>query len=76
MEVYRDFLYYGSGIYVSDHYGFLGLQYVRIIGWGVENGINYWVCSNNWGTSWGERGYFRIAENECSINEEVNTCSV
>lgn len=33
---------------------------VALIGWGTENGIDYWVLRNSWGTGWGEQGYARV----------------
>jgi len=33
---------------------------VFIIGWGVEDGVKYWICRNSYGPSWGEAGHFRI----------------
>ncbi|CAJ0943649.1 unnamed protein product, partial [Mesorhabditis belari] len=46
---------------------------VKIIGWGVENQIPYWLCANSWGTQWGDGGFFRIRRgtNECGIETNV-----
>lgn len=33
---------------------------VNIIGWGVEKALPYWIARNNWGTEYGEGGFFRV----------------
>ena len=46
MEVYKDLFLYGSGIYERSYQvpnQVLGHQSVKIIGWGTENEIDYWV---------------------------------
>jgi cathepsin B len=66
--VYQDFMYYKGGIYKHISGGLLGGHAVKIIGWGKENGTDYWLVANSWGTSWGEQGFFRIAFGECGID--------
>jgi len=66
--VYEDFMQYQSGIYTHVGGNLLGFHAVKIVGWGQENGVNYWIVANSWGTSWGEQGYFRIAFGQVGID--------
>ena len=52
--VYQDFMNYKSGIYKYTSGGLLGGHAVKMLGWGSENGVNYWICANSWNTKWGE----------------------
>jgi len=66
--VYEDFMHYKSGIYTHKEGKELGGHAVMIIGWGKENGQEYWIAENSWGPTWGEEGYFRIALGECNFD--------
>jgi len=52
---------------------------VNIIGYGVTTaGLKYWIVRNTWGTTWGEKGYFRIKRGAgtCGINRFVLSATV
>lgn len=71
-NVYEDFIDYKSGIYQHITGEIIGMQNIKIIGWGInDDGIKYWLCANSWNVIWGEKGFFRIlkGENECGIEE-------
>lgn len=69
MDVNRDLYTYKSGVYENKHPDYVGGHAVRIIGYGTENGVDFWIAANSWGTAWGERGFFRIRRgtNESAI---------
>lgn len=72
--VYADFETYKSGVYKHTTGGFLGGHAVEMIGWGTENGEDYWLIKNSWNEEWGDGGLFKIARgvNECGIEGSVS----
>lgn len=60
-----------AGVYVkTENATYLGLYSVKMIGWGIENGIDYWLMLSSWGTSWGNNGMFKIRKGtgECYVD--------
>ena len=71
--VYSDFETYSSGIYQHVSGSYEGGHAIRIVGWGTEDGTDYWKVANSWNPYWGENGYFRIlrGSDECGIESQV-----
>lgn len=72
--VYEDFFSYSSGVYQHLSGDEVGGHAVKIIGWGNESGVDYWLCANSWSSSWGEDGFFKIKVGECGIATENYGC--
>lgn len=72
-KVYDDFFTYSSGIYSHITGRYVGNHAVKIVGYGTENGTDYWIVANSWGTEWGEKGYVRImrGKNVCDIENLI-----
>jgi len=72
--VYDDFPTYKSGVYKKTSNKQLGGHAVKLLGWGTENGEDYWLVANSWNEEWGDHGTFKIARghDECGIESQVS----
>ncbi|KAJ6409573.1 hypothetical protein OIU84_009132 [Salix udensis] len=69
----RHFQLYQSGVFT----GSCGTQLdhgVVAVGYGTENGVDYWIVRNSWGPAWGENGYIRMERNVAST--ETGKCGI
>ncbi|KAJ8730062.1 hypothetical protein PYW07_017100 [Mythimna separata] len=71
--VYQDFVDYKGGVYRHTMGAYEGIHDVKMLGWGVENGMKYWLVANSWNPDWGDKGYFKIlrGENHCGIESGI-----
>ncbi len=74
MTTYEDYYYYSSGIYTHQSGGNEGMHGILIIGYDDANSC--FIVKNDWGTSWGEQGYFRIAYSEVSGDTKFGTYAI
>ena len=70
--VYEDFLTYKSGVYSHQTGSALGGHAIKTIGWGTEDGQDYWLCVNSWNNTWGDQGTFKILMGDCGINNQMH----
>lgn len=66
MEVYEDFLSYGSGVYEHVTGSLIGYHAVCVVGY--DDSDQCWIVKNSWGREWGDSGFFRIAYGQCGID--------
>lgn len=62
---------YKGGILDDDKCGTKLDHGVLAVGFGVEDGKEYYIVKNSWGASWGEEGYIRLA-----IKDGLGQCGI
>jgi len=67
IQVPDEMLYYDSGVLnvASCKYNASQIDHaVMLVGYGTEDGTNYYTVRNSWSTYWGDQGYIKIARGD------------
>ena len=72
VAVNKDFLFYAEGVFDDPSFSSAvedQAHAVLAVGYGTENGKDYWLIKNSWSTHWGDEGYIKIARknNICGV---------
>lgn len=70
----KTFQLYTGGVITSSACGTNLDHGVLIVGYGQEDGLEYWLVKNSWGPSWGDGGYVKIERSDST--NDAGVCGI
>ncbi|XP_047134693.1 uncharacterized protein LOC100204117 isoform X2 [Hydra vulgaris] len=69
----RSFKFYNKGVYFDEDCDSRLDHAALLIGYGEENGEDYWLIKNSWSPSWGNNGFIKIAtrNDNCGVTQKA-----
>ncbi|XP_037079550.1 procathepsin L-like [Pollicipes pollicipes] len=73
---HKSFQLYSHGVYSDLKCSTTRLTLsLLIVGYGVENGVPFWLMKNAWGYGWGEQGYIKLQKGHGNMCGIASDCS-
>ncbi|GMY24901.1 putative cysteine protease RDL6, partial [Fagus crenata] len=79
VHVFEEFIELQEGIYkgaknpLNQAHVPIGVHAILVVGYGTnDNGEEYWIIKNSWGSNWGVNGYGKIARSASVLVKEEN----
>ena len=66
-------MFYNSGVFNNAACGVALNHGVTAVGYGTDNGQNYYLVRNSWGAGWGEKGYIRMSRD---VQTNTGICGI